>query len=185
MAEGDSDLPEIQDGREKWDWKSRYPGAARVHIYCEAFSVAVLFLGAPTLFIVWFAYGDGWLSELGFGADAAKFATVSLCAALGGLFGGSTLGMKWIYHSVAKGIWHQDRRLWRLLSPFISSGVSFGLITLARSGLMPIFDRPALERPDMVFALGFLAGLFCDKAVAKLQEIADSVFGTRPAAKRK
>lgn len=36
-------------------------------------------------------------------------------AGLGGLLGGLVFCGKWLYHSIAKGRWHQDRRMWRFL----------------------------------------------------------------------
>jgi hypothetical protein len=86
--------------------------------------------------------------------------------------------IKWLYHSVARGSWHLDRRLWRIFTPHISGGLSFFVLALISSGALRIFDRKATESFALVVGLGFLVGYFSDSAIAKLTELAETLFGT-------
>jgi hypothetical protein len=60
----------------------------------------------------------------------------------------------------------------------VSGGLAFAVIALISSGLVRIFDHRAIESLSLVVGLGFLVGYFSDSAVAKLSEIADTLFGT-------
>ena len=82
-----------------------------------------------------------------------------------------------MYHSVARQIWHEDRRLWRLLAPHLSGVVSLFMVFLVASGLLQIFDKQFIERPIGVLAFSFLVGYFSDNALAKMAEVADTLFG--------
>ena len=86
--------------------------------------------------------------------------------------------IKWLYHVVARELWNLDRRLWRLFTPHISGGLAFAVIALVSSGMMKIFDAKAMHTPSVVVGMAFLVGYFSDNAVAKLTEIADTLFGT-------
>jgi hypothetical protein len=97
---------------------------------------------------------------------------------LGGTLGGTLFDAKWLYHSVAKKLWHLDRRLWRLFTPHISGGLAFAVIALVSSGLFRIFDHTATNSNALVVGLSFLVGYFSDSAIAKLTEIAETLFGT-------
>jgi hypothetical protein len=48
---------------------------------------------------------------------------------------------------------------------------------LIASGLLQLFDQGFIKRPIAVMAFGFLIGLFSDKALAKLAEVTDTIFG--------
>jgi hypothetical protein len=80
--------------------------------------------------------------------------------------------------TVARGLWHLDRRLWRIFTPHISGGLSFFVLTLISSGALRIFDSKATNSPALVVGLGFLVGYFSDSAIAKLTEVAETLFGT-------
>ena len=86
--------------------------------------------------------------------------------------------MKWLYHSVAKRLWNEDRRLWRLFTPHISGAVSLFTILLIASGVLQIFNEDFINRLLLVLGVGFVVGYFSDKALAKLAETADTLFGT-------
>ncbi len=53
----------------------------------------------------------------------------------------------------------------------------FCFYCLISSHLLNIFDIEALHKPTTIFGLGFLVGYFSDKAIAKLSEVAETVFG--------
>jgi hypothetical protein len=52
---------------------------------------------------------------------------------------------------------------------------------LVDSGLLEIFDSTFIEHPIRVIAFSFLVGYFSDKALAKMADVADTLFGgTKP-----
>jgi hypothetical protein len=92
--------------------------------------------------------------------------------------GGVLFDLKWLYHTVARGLWNQDRRLWRVFTPHISGGLSCFFLALVASGVLRIFDTKATDALSLVIGLGFLVGYFSDSAIAKLTEVAETLFGT-------
>lgn len=165
------------DGRDLGAWETRYPAPeARKKIGREAIFLAILgflwFLLTISLFVGGLADVLRIPSELDdsfirFGAGT-----------LGGLLGGTLMSIKWLYHTVARKLWNEDRWLWRLFTPFLSAGLSFGVLLLISSDLLSIFRGSTLEAPRTCMAIGFLVGLFSDSAIAKLKEVADTLFGT-------
>jgi hypothetical protein len=97
---------------------------------------------------------------------------------LAGTLGGTLFDLKWLYHTVARQLWHMDRRLWRIFTPHISGGLAFSVVALVASGGVRIFDAKATESHALVVGLSFLVGYFSDNAIAKLLEVAETLFGT-------
>lgn len=96
---------------------------------------------------------------------------------LGGLLGGTLYCIKWLYHSVAKSIWHLDRRLWRFLTPHLSGAIGFIFMAILDSNIIRIFDSNSMNSPWVHFSIGFIIGYFSDSATAKLAELARTLFG--------
>lgn len=172
------------DNRQLLEWQSRYPDPTpRLWIRIEAIYLASLLFLVPTAMLaLWLEYPRNWV-EL----SDQKYRTLFLygLAWLGGTLGGTLFDIKWLYHSVARQIWHMDRRLWRLFTPHLSGGLSFVVLALISSGLVRVFDRHAIDSASLVVGLAFLVGYFSDSTVAKLAEIADTIFGpTRPTNKK-
>lgn len=169
---------EPDDGRNEGDWQTKYKDPkARNSIRCEAIFLITLFITVVVLlFLTW----NGSLLKLLCIADSPASGQISnhIYLALGGLLGGVLFSMKWLYHSVARTIWHEDRRLWRMLTPLISAGLAFSVGMVIKSDLFGFFDPTALDKPSGAFALGFLTGYFSDSALAKMAEVAQSLFGT-------
>ena len=165
------------DGRDLLDWKSKYVDArAQSGILFEAIYIGALMVLVPTaMLLLWLEIPKGLL-----GIPDNKYATVLRygIAWLGGTFGGTLFDAKWLYHSVARRIWHLDRRLWRVFTPHISGGLAFAVMTLISSGLLRIFDAKSVCSMSLVVGASFLVGYFSDSAIAKLSEIAETVFGT-------
>lgn len=165
------------DGREEGDWTTRYPDKdAQKHIVTEALVLAAAFCACGIMIFLLFA---GFLSNLLrvpalVERDFMRFGA----AALGGFLGGTLISIKWLYHSVARQIWNIDRRLWRFFTPLLSAGLSFGLVALLSSGLVTLFSNAPLTAPVTCLGIGFIIGLFSDSAVAKLKEVADTLFGS-------
>jgi hypothetical protein len=169
---------DLTDGREPLDWESKYTDKkARRNIRLESIYVAILLLGVPILILLF------WLEfpKIYFQIDEERYKTLCnfVYAWLGGTFGGVLFVVKWLYHSVAKRIWHLDRRLWRLFTPHISGGLAFAVVLLISSGILQIFDRVTLMTPSVCLSIGFMVGYFSDSAMAKLSEVAETLFGAR------
>lgn len=166
---------DLWDDRHPLDWKSRYDADAWKGIRNETLYCFLLFLAAPVLMLALWAGRETlpWVS-----AADSQVVCKYLFAWLGGLFGGVLFDVKWLYHAVAKQMWHEDRRLWRLLMPHLSGGLAFAVVMVMSSGMFAVFDRDALLSPSVSVAIGFLVGYFSDNAIGKLSEIAGTLFGT-------
>jgi hypothetical protein len=163
------------DGRALLEWASKYPPQAKRAIALEAVYLAILLFVIPMLLLlVWLEHPRAWL-----GLSDARYRSLMkyLLAWLSGSFGGTLFDVKWLYHTVARKLWNIDRRLWRLFTPHISGGLAFAVVALISSGMLRIFDRNALTSSSTVVAIGFMVGYFSDSAVAKLSEVADTLFG--------
>jgi hypothetical protein len=165
------------DNREVGDWGSKYTDpAARRGILVETIYLGVLlFLTPIAMLVLWLRWPEGWLH-----LSDQKYATLLRygLAWFSGVLGGTLYDTKWLYHSVARQLWHLDRRIWRIFTPHISGGLAFVVISLIASGLLRVFDKHAPDSNAMVIGIGFLVGYFSDSAVAKLAEIAETLFGT-------
>lgn len=163
-------------GRKPGEWQSKYPEpAAQRNIWFEAGYLALLLFSIPIILLLfWLDYPQKWV-----GLSDQKYKTILKygTAWLGGTLGGTLFDIKWLYHCIARQIWHLDRRLWRLMTPHISGGLAFVFIALISSGVLRIFDSQAMDSLSMVVGVSFLVGYFSDSAVAKLTEIADTIFG--------
>lgn len=91
-----------------------------------------------------------------------------------GLLGGTVYGMKYLYRVVARGYWHEDRKAWRYMSPFIALAISFAFGALIDGKFITINNE---MRASSIIGIGFLVGYFADRAIGKLHDIADVVFG--------
>src|ERR1051326_3585959 len=140
------------DGRQLLDWKSRYPEAQR-QIWTDGAYLAVLLISIPALMLAfWVGSPNRWLnlSDERYGS-VVKYAL----AWLGGTLGGTLYDIKWLYHSVARQIWHLDRRLWRIFTPHVSGALAFAMIALISSGILRIFDTQAVQSRSLVVAVAF------------------------------
>ncbi len=163
---------ENDDGRKRGEWQPRYPRKVWYSVLIEGtYLVAVFCLCIVCLFYTW---TDGFSSVLGVYGPKSLALNRYLFYLFGGVLGGVLFGMKWLYHSVARGYWNFDRKLWLYLVPVLSGGFAFASSFVIESGLSRI---PTSGREAEYVAVGFLIGYFSDKAVAKLSEVADIVFG--------
>jgi hypothetical protein len=164
------------DGRTLLEWEGKYTSPiARRWILIEAVYLAILLFATPVLLMaLWLEQPKHWLS-----LSDEKYRPVAMYgfAWLSGMFGGTLFDIKWLYHSVAKQQWHLDRRLWRFFTPHISGGLAFIVVALISSGMLRVFDRRAIESPSLVVGLAALVGYFSDNTVAKLAEVANTLFG--------
>jgi hypothetical protein len=165
---------DLTDGRAVGEYLSRYENRiARRGIAFEAVYVGALLILAPICMVVVFFQ---WIR---FDLPTTRYEVFAhySYAWLGGMLGGTLFSVKWLYHSVAHGTWHQDRRLWRLFTPHLSAGLAFSVVVLMESGILAIFDAKTLADARAVVGMTFLVGYFSDSVVAKLAEIARNLFG--------
>ena len=169
-------MDDATDGRERGEWQSKYTDpVARRWIRIESAYLAILLITAPSaMLVLWLGYPQHWLQ-----LSDPKYQTLLLwgLAWIAGTFGGTLFDIKWLYRSVARQFWHMDRRPWRFFTPHISGGLAFIVIALISSGLVRVFDRLAFQSLSLVVGVAFLAGYFADSTLAKLSEIADTLFG--------
>lgn len=160
------------DDKEPYDWKSKYPTEARKEIRNEAIYIgAVLIVAMIGLFL----NGCDVLSNLlALKDDAIITFKGILFYFLSGLLGGTIFGIKYFYRVVARGYWTQDRRYWRIFSPWISACVAFIIGCMVISGL--ISSSKTLSASSGIY-IGFIAGYFADEAVGKMSEVATALFG--------
>lgn len=164
------------DKRDEGNWESRYSKEARVEIRIEACIVSAVFiLTLVALLSTW----TGRLHQIMTGGCGNCLVTTFNQYSyffLGGLLGGNLYGVKYLYKVVARGYWNIDRRLWRLFSPFMAGGLALAVGALVESGMLGLTTKTSA--PASFFSLGFIAGYFADSALAKMQEIAETVFGS-------
>jgi hypothetical protein len=160
------------DAREQFDWKSKYPPEARKEIFLE--SVYVLFFFFLSFALLLLNY-FGLISSL-FALDESRIIKFEYIVyfSSAGILGGTVFGMKYFYRVVARGYWTQDRRYWRILSPFISMGIAFIIGCMSSIGILTTYNS---STNTWAVAFGFFAGYFADEAVGKMYEIATLIFG--------
>lgn len=164
------------DHRGLGDFRSRYTKGAWVQILIEL-GVLLVYLGLAV-------YGVGfalWNRENPAGplvehwiADTLPWSGMFFA----GVAGGTLFALKFLYHTVAKNEWNQDRVLWRFIVP-ISSGVlatcsGFGIT----SGIIPFVDQDSFGNIYTALFYGFFIGHFSDNVLAALHRLALQWFGT-------
>ena len=172
MTETNTGTGDPADGRVAFDWVSKYPPEARNEIKWETIYLLFIFFSALALL---FATWKGWVC-LVFSASPGETDSLRKYAfyASSGMLGGITFGMKYFYRVVARGYWHQDRRIWRILSPLMALAVSIVVGAMIDASLITA-KKPISSA--LVVSIGFLAGYFADEAVGKMYEIASVIFG--------
>jgi hypothetical protein len=146
-----------------------------LQITSEGIYLAVLLLGcAAALILIWLGTPRPWL---GIGPPRYETFRIYAFAWVSGTLGGTLFAVKWLYHSLGKGSWNADRLAWRLFTPHLSGGFSFGLLALATSGIFEILNRQLLRSSPAVVGVGLLLGYFSDYTVARLYGVAVHLLG--------
>jgi hypothetical protein len=109
---------------------------------------------------------------------AADVRLVTACALTGGT-GGCVYCLRAVYiHKSAENNWNSHWHTWFFLRPivsFVCGGVSFLFL---KAGLLILESKTSTGASEIgYYALSFIAGLNVDKFVAKLEEIAQAVWG--------
>ena len=160
------------DDRERFDWKSKYPPEARREIKFEAIYLGIIFLLSFALLILnYFCIPEPLYTSIKL--YLAQFRYMAYFSSAG-MLGGTVFGVKYFYRIVARGYWTQDRRYWRIFSPFISMTVAFIVGSMVSAGMLTSQNS---STNAWAVAFGFFAGYFADEAVGKMYEFATLLFG--------
>jgi hypothetical protein len=168
---------EPTDGREVGDWRSRYTDKiARRRIRAEAAYVLVSFVVCGGLILV--IALDSPRDALGL--TPAQWATLSpfALAVIGGALGGTLFSTKWLYHSVARGIWNADRWLWRFFTPFLAAGAAFTVVVLSAGKIIPLFGSELVRTKAGALGVSLLVGYFSDRTFSRLERLAEQQLGS-------
>ena len=161
------------DGRKAFEWESRYPDKARKEMRWEAIYIGgVLVVSLAGIFLNWCGLISCWLGI----ADSkiTSFEGIVLYF-FAGLTGGTIFGIKYFYRVIARGYWSQDRRFWRIFSPWISACIGLIVGCMVVSGYINASQNPSTATG---ICIGFLSGYFADEAVGKMSEVAKALFGS-------
>mgnify|MGYP003290850205 FL=1 len=157
------------DGREQYDWKSKYPSEARRFIKHEKIYLLVI-LGVTCIIAI--ILGVQYKCHIIENAFALSPTVFSYCFAwVGGMIGGISFTTKWLYRTVARGYWHEERRLWRIFTPWIS-----GVLAVVFVVIMSCYTTGEVYSIPESCGIGFLVGYFSDTAIGKLSDIANVIF---------
>lgn len=171
----DDQLHESTDGRGPWAPQSRYEERYRSQQRTEAWYTFVLLIVALALL----GYAQlgclAWLATV-FNCEQNTLRSLLLLSG-GGLLGGTVYGAKWLYHAIAIGIWHEDRKTWRYLSPWISLGTTIGVGALIDAGFFRNIPEIHPTGASTLVGGGFLIGYFADKFLAKMKDVTEVLFG--------
>jgi hypothetical protein len=166
---------DLTDGRNPYEWWTKWPKRPRKQIVIEAVLLIGVALSLP--FLLLWAWDSRLALLLNVPTERANTFNIYATAWLGGILGGNTFALKWLYHSVAKGIWHRDRIFWRVSTPIISGALSLALTALVRSKILPVLSVEPLTRMSGVLAFAFVVGYFSDNAIAALLRLAERLLG--------
>ncbi len=166
------------DGRKPYQWTTGYPPKAVTEIRWESiYLLFIFFFSLCSIFATWM----GWITSLFLltPEQAITFKQYAYYAA-SGMLGGVTFGIKYFYRVVARGYWHQDRRIWRLMSPLIALALALIIGSMIDAS---IIETRKPRSGAAIVSIGFLVGYFADHAIAKMYDIANVIFG--PMARKK
>ncbi len=172
------------DGRQRGEFRSRYPPGAWWQILAElAYLLLILACTTGGLLAIGAAVVKArtagsaealWFFEL----PRDRPILIWLSISLSGTSGGVAFTLKWLYHTVAKHIWNRDRWIWRVVVPILSGVVAVFLGFMVVSEIVPFFNRNSFENFYVALGFGFFIGYFSDNALAALQRFANKTFGT-------
>lgn len=181
QPEAENDAPDVSintDDRKPYDWKSKYPQEARDEMKEDAIYIGTtLVLSILGLFFNWCGCFAKW-----FCIESSRIVPFEYIVFFffAGLMGGTVFGVKYFYRVVARGFWSQDRKYWRIFSPWISACVALIVGCMVISGCVNANLTPSTSTD---VCIGFIAGYFADDAVSKMSEVAKALFGTSSKAK--
>ena len=144
------------DGRRPYEWESKFPDEAKKHIRRESIVLAVALVVLVCLTGVALTLsGNPSVLSTTISIDL-RMAVLFFCGAVGG----TTFSIKWLIHSVAKGSWHLDRRLWRLFVPLVGGVYACAVLTLLDSGMILGHSADVSRGTASAASMAFLIGYF-------------------------
>jgi len=170
---------EDTDNRGLFKPKSKYPQQYLKPQRIEGWYIAgLLALSLLTLAAVGLGLMDKLLRAICVDAAIVTAARKYEWICGGGLLGGTVYAAKWLYHAIAKGLWHEDRKTWRYLSPWISLGTTVGIGSLIDAGFMKsAVGELSTTSAAGLTGMGFLIGYLSDRFLAKMKEVTQVLFG--------
>lgn len=165
------------DGRKLWEWKSKYEDALPgIHAEAKLLGSYLGFFGL--LAIIAFACVADFRYPGEAEAPVFHLQRRDVIVFLVGSLGGTIFSIKWLVHSVANGLWHEDRFLWRVFVPLTGGVYALVVLALMKSGFMGTDPASTTAAPLMRDAVvAFLAGYFADGVSGLLTNIANAIFG--------
>lgn len=118
------------------------------------------------------------VAKIFLGPTPAREILLWVIVALTGACGGAVSSLKWLYHSVARQVWHRDRIIWRIVVPILAGTLAPFTGMMISSGLLPFLNNTTLNNAIVCAGYGFFVGLFADNLMGGLQRFAHQVFGT-------
>ncbi len=169
------------DGRTTGNHETRYKDTlVRVQIAVEALYLGMVLLWSAYL-VIWVFHGKLDLLFFGstFQGHEDAFRRI-LSFGIGGLVGGTLFALKFLYRVIAHGYWSEDRWVWRVFSPWLSAMLAVMVGIMVDGGLLGLTYsiKPQGNVFSVTVGIGFVTGYFADSALAKMQDIANVVFGT-------
>lgn len=166
------------DGRPLWEWKTRYDDAIPL-IRREAVLLGVYLFVFGMLAIGCFAFVGDFSYSTGDPPEPVLFLKRrDVLVWLVGSVGGTIFAIKWLVHSVANGLWHQDRFLWRVFVPLTGGIYALVVLALLSAGLMGGREAdPATSNLTREIVVAFMAGYFADGVSGLLTNVANAIFG--------
>jgi hypothetical protein len=166
------------DGRKLWDWETKYE-TPLPHIKREAKILGAYLVIFGLLTVGCFALANDFSYVIPGSHEPLLFLRRrDVLVWFVGSVGGTVFAIKWLMHSVAKGLWHQDRFLWRVFVPLTGGIYALVVLALMNSGFMGGAPTSA-GAPDLMkeTVIAFLAGYFADGVSGLLTNIANAIFG--------
>lgn len=166
------------DGRQLWEWKTKYeepmPQIRREACILGGFLVFFGFLATLCFAFV----GDFNFFVSSSSQPLLQLSRRDALVWLVGSVGGTIYAIKWLVHSVANGLWHQDRFLWRVFVPLTGGIYALVVLGLLESGFMG-GKGTDLESSNLTreLVIAFLGGYFADGVSGLLTNVANAIFG--------
>lgn len=176
----------LRDGRCEGESGTKFTQGEWIQIACEALILFAFVLGGVYVLsrILWcvgtLESDAGTASGNAFCSAEQAPLVMSTAFFLSGLIGGAVFSLKWLYHTVAKNIWHRDRLLWRVTVPLMGAILGVFITYIFARTFGTSFRPESLSAGSLLPACGFsfLVGVFADGALASLERLARSIFGT-------
>lgn len=169
MGDFPKELP--TDGREKFQWESKYGNSTEPKKRMRIEAIYLIFLLLSAFICIILNY-EGVFHKIFKVPNIEKeqFSRIVYCLSAG-LLGGVTFSIKVFYRAVARGYWNWDRIYWRIFSPLISLSVTSVVAAF-------MIDSVLNPKEYWAFSIGYFAGYFSENAVGKMCDIAIVLFST-------